>query len=349
MPLFPIHDAARADDIRMRRRRALLLLAGIGVTGWSLLDSGNGDRHRRYPGLPAVDAPSPRFDGSEPARSFRIAASGVVGIDLPCAGSVTLTPRSDLGERVLVSAGRDQGTALATVTLVDGRIAQSEACDGGPADFTLQLDADRAVRIRQSGSTDIRGGSFGGAVAIDSDGSGAVTLGRVGSLADTQSGSGDVMVGTVSGAVTARLSGSGDLRVAGGTVLQLSAASTGSGDIDLGRAAISGGRVELSGSGGFTAATVNGDSLVASTSNSGDIAIGSVHLGDVRLDGRGSGDIAIRGGTIGNLVADRGGSGDLVVDAAVASGGVSHHGSGDVRLPQAASAVTGVPDGRDTD
>ena len=337
MPLFPIHDLARADDIRMRRRRATLLLAGIGVAGWTLFGPDDGARHRRHHDLAAL-AP-PRHGMRQPVQTFRISTTAVVAVDLPCAGSVTLVPRQGLGNQVTLSTPPDQEAALQAVWFIDGRFGQSDACDGGGADFTLQVDADRAIRIVQSGSTEIRGGSFGGVVGLEVRGSGGVTLAGVGTLDDAQTGPGDVAIGRVSGRVNARLDGSGDLRVRGGTVLALDAVSGGSGDIDMGRAAIGGGRVELGGSGDFAAASIDGGSLVAETSSSGDISIESLHVGDARLRGSGSGDIAVRGGAIGQLVADRTGSGDLLVDAAVSAGQVSHAGSGDVRLPYAAAGV----------
>ena len=338
MALFRVHDLARADDIRMRRRRAFLLLAGIGILGWMLLGPDDGIRHHPT----AFEAP-PQHGGREPTRTFRTATTAVVAVDLPCASSVTLLPRDGLGDQVTLSTRPGQEAALEAIWFTDGRLGQSDACDGGGADFTLQIAPDRAFRITQTGSTEIRGGSFSGVATIEVRGSGGVTLGGVGVLRDTQTGRGDVDIGSVSGRVSARLGGSGELRIRSGTVPGLDVSSSGSGDIDMGRAVIGGGRVALDGSGGFAAAAIDGGSLIAETSSSGDVAIESLHVGDAQFRGTGSGDVVIRGGTIGQLVADRTGSGDLVVDAAVFSGHVSHGGSGDVRLPHAA-AVTGLPD-----
>ncbi len=341
MALFPIHDLARAHDIRMRRRRAVLLLAGIGVLGRTLLGpADDAGRHRRR--TLAVEAP-PRDETREPMRAFRTSTTAVVAVDLPCAGSVTLVPRHGLGDQVMLSVRSGQEAALEAVWFTDGRLGQSEACDEGAADFTLRIDADRALRITQTGSAEIRGGSFGGVVGIEVRGSGGVTLAGVGTLDDTQTGGGDVAIGSVSGRVNAQLGGSGDLRIRGGTVPWLNAASSGGGDIDMGRTSIAGGQVTLDGSGDFAAASIDGSRLIAETSGSGDIAIESVHAGDVRLRGSGSGDIVVRGGAIGQLAADRTGSGDLVVDAEVSAGRVSHGGSGDVRLPHAAAAVGRTP------
>ena len=337
MALFPIHDPGRADDIRMRRRRAVLLLAGIGVLGWMLLGPDDSSRHRPHRDV-AFDTP-PRQDMREPVQTFRTGTTAVVAVDLPCADSVTLLPRQGIGDQVMLSTRQDQQAAAQAVSFTDGRFGQSAACETGRADFTLQLAADRALRIVQSGSTEIHGGSFSGTVGIEVRGSGGVTLAGVGTLNDVQTGGGDVAIGSVSGRVNARLDGSGDLRVRGGTVPVLDAASNGSGDIDMGGAAIGGGRVELGGSGDFAAAAVDGGSFIAETSSSGDIAIESLHVGGARLRGSGSGDITVRGGIVGQLEADRTGSGDLLLDAAISSGQVSHGGSGDVRLPYAAAAV----------
>ncbi len=337
MALFPIHDPGRADDIRMRRRRAVLLLAGIGVLGWRLLDPDDAGRHRRHRDV-AFET-RPQQDMREPVQTFRTSTTAVVAVDLPCASSVTLLPRQGMGDQVMLSTRPGQEAALQAVSFTDGRFGQSNACETGGADFTLQIAADRAVRIVQSGSTAIRGGSFSGPVGIEVRGSGGVTLAGVGTLNDVQTGGGDVAIGTVSGRVDARLDGSGDLRVRGGTVLVLDAASSGGGDIDMGGATIGAGRVELSGSGDFGATSIDGGSFIAETSSSGDIAIESLHVGEAQLRGSGSGDIVVHGGIVGQLEAQRIGSGDLLVDAAISSGQVSHGGSGDVRLPYAAAAV----------
>ncbi len=337
MALFPIHDLGRADDIRMRRRRTVLLLAGIGVLGWRLLGPDDAGRHRRDRDV--TFETQPRHDMREPVQTFRTSTTAVVAVDLPCANSVTLLPRQGLGDQVTLLTRPGQEAALQAVWFTDGRLGQSDACETGSADFTLQMAADRAVRIVQSGSTDIHGGSFSGTVGIEVRGSGGVTLAAVGTLDDVQTGSGDVAIGRVFGRVNARLDGSGDLRVRGGTVLMLDAASNGSGDIDMGGATIGGGRVELGGSGDFGASAINGGSFTAETSSSGDVAIERLNVGEARLRGNGSGDITVRGGIVGQLEADRTGSGDLLMDAAVSSGQVSHGGSGDVRLPHAAAAV----------
>ena len=342
MPLFPIHDLAREDDIRMRRRRALLLLAGLAAVPWMLF-GGHADHAARPRGWHGIDidmGPSAlaglstrgrltRPAADAPTRSLQAAS---LAVDLSCAASVTLLPEAGLGDRVIVSAGRGQDRALQALVLADGVVRQPDGCAGDTGDFTLQMAADKTLSIRQQGDLDIHGGRFTGPVAIDSSGTGSVTLRGTGALTTRQQASGDVLVGTVSGDVTAVLQGSGDLRVEDGRVPHLSASLQGSGDVAMGRAAIGEGRLSLEQSGDFTAGNLTGH-LEARTSGSGDITIGSVTADSATLEGEGSGDILVRGGRIGVLTATRRGSGDLVVRAVVGDAAVSHQGDGDVTLP----------------
>ena len=383
MALFPITDLVREDDIRMRRKRAIYLFAGMIAVPWMLFggqahhDDQRSFRHRividghvlgrqddmisgnetpRLPPIPAIPAipelaglaslpgflsshalPQPDPDG--PTRSL---AAATLTVDLPCANSVTLLPRADMGDRILVSTRRGQDEALRLMVLKDGIASQPDSCsDDASGDFILQMAPDKMLRIRQSNDVDIRGGRFAGPVTIDGSGNGSVMFEATGALTTRQQASGDVFVGTVSGAVDATLDGSGDLRVADGQVPRLSAVIHSSGDLSMGRAAIGGGQLSVNSSGDFSADRVTGH-FDGRTSSSGDITINSVVADTVQLEGQGSGDITIRHGRIGTLTAERHGSGDLVVDAPIENAIVSHQGSGDVRLPRASRTVGGT-------
>lgn len=368
MPIFPINDPAREDDIRVRRRRAGLLLAGIVIVPWVLFhhdhhDAGHhvivstdnvvsidGDDVPRgglsgvLTNLPmlgrlrwsitgdALPQPSP----GAPIRSF---SADRLTVDLTCASSVTLLPKQDLGDEVTVSVRPDQRSAMQALTVKDGVVEQQEACsDDQKADFILQLAPGKALTIEQEGDVDIRGGRFSGTVKIEASGSGDVTLEGTGSLIDNQHASGDVAIGEVSGNVVSTLLGSGGLKVDGGDVAHLSIESRESGDVSMGQTVLNDSIIRLNGSGGFTADRVVGR-LDARTLASGDITIASVSTDIVRLQGDGSGDIAIRGGRIETLTASRGGSGDLDVRAIIGNGKVAHGGSGDVTLPHVSGTL----------
>lgn len=350
MPLFPIHDYARADDIRMRRRRAAFLIVGIVGVPWMLFSApanrSTGHHHNsdtfdltidkalsdiRLSRVPHQET-LPQSASGDPTRRFSIAGDTLT-VDLPCAGTVTLLPTTDLGKDAILSVRPGQDAMLQAVTTDGGIVSEPDSCHGrSQSDFILRVDPGRSLRIVQQGHGDIHGGRFTGPVAIDGSGSGTVFLAGVGRLADQQQGSGGVVVDEVSGDVAVQLAGSGDLQIKRGQVSRMSAIITRSGDMLMGDVTIGDAHVELTGSGDLTMGTVDGR-LDASTLHSGDIVVASVTADAVRLNGGGSGDIAIRAGKIGNLVAVRRGSGDLTVQAIIGSGTLSHDGSGDVSIP----------------
>lgn len=365
MAMFPIHDLAREADIRVRRRRAALLLAGIVMVPWMMFhDAQHHGRQRRnrsarpgldimITGLPALGWRS--WSGNDvagglsqpmdsaPRRSFQ---AGALTVDLSCASSLTVLPKPDLDDQVIVSVRHGQDASLQTLTLKDGVIGQSASCeDASRGDFIVQAAPDHALTLRQNGDIDIRGGRFTGPVTVEASGSGTVALAATGNLVDRQPVSGDVSIGEVAGTVEAELHGSGDLTIGEGAIPHLSLQSSGSGDIVMRHAVIGGGTIMLAGSGDFTADRIRGR-IEASTSGSGDIAIGSIVADTVQLDGGGSGDIIVRGGGIGVLTADRRGSGDLVVRAVIQTATIAHHGDGTVTIPHIVR--TGQPDGGDS-
>lgn len=350
MPLFPIHDYARADDIRMRRRRAAFLIIGIVAAPWILFSSPAHRETGHHRGLDSLnltidkslfdlrlsphtsDETLPRPAPGEPIRRFSIEGD-TLSVDLSCAGTVTLLPATNLGGEATLSVRHGQDEMLQAVTTEGGMVSQKGFCGSrGDADFILQFDPGRSLRIVQHGDVDIRGGRFTGPVAIDGSGSGSLFLASVGSLVDQQRASGDVVIGEISGGLDAQLSGSGDLQIKRGHVSTMSATIAGSGDLSTGDATIVNAQAELTRSGDLTMGMVAGH-LDASTLGSGDITIASVTADTVRLVGSGSGDIAIHAGTIGKLTAVRRGSGDLTIQAVIGSGTSSHHGSGDVSMP----------------
>ncbi len=199
------------------------------------------------------------------------------------------------------------------------------------------------IRIRQTGAIDMRGGRFSGPVTIEGTGSGSMALDATGPLTLRQRNDGDVSVDEVSGPVDVVMNGSGDLRIGSGTIPHLSALLTGSGDLLLGTAVIGQAHLVLSGSGDVLAKQIEGP-VDAETNRSGDIRIGSVDSDTMRVTGNGSGDIAVLAGRIGMLVGVRNGSGDLLVRASIGGGSLSHHGSGDVTLPNVTGTLSRTGD-----
>ena len=102
--MFPITDLSRADDIRMRRRRAVWLLAGIVVIP-TILFSGHGGRKSSADIGDAdgdVDASGQLQDFGHDATVLSATGSSLT-VSLSCASSITLVPRQDQAGRVSVS------------------------------------------------------------------------------------------------------------------------------------------------------------------------------------------------------------------------------------------------------
>jgi hypothetical protein len=347
MPMFPITDLTREDDIRRRRRRAALLLGGMVAVPWLLFGRSHDHTRIAAPGfagihfhVPSITIASgrlPRPDADAPRTTIR---ANTLRVDLPCAESVTVLSDGIHPGEAVVSVRHGEHASLDRLHLADGLISQSAGCAGSSGNFTVRVAASTPLTLVQSGDVDIRAGSFTAPVTIDSSGSGDVKLAASGPLTTRQTASGTVMIGTINGPVTARLQGSGDLDIGDGSIEALDATSDGSGDLHIGHAILGGGAitVTLRGSGNFVADTVTGI-LDASTMSDGDIKIGSLTTPHARLDGFGSGDIAIERGRIGTLSSDLKGSGNLTIHAKIDGGQITHHGSGNLDLPADSKAT----------
>ena len=323
MPLFEIHDLSRAGDIRMRRRRAAMLLAGIVVVPWVLLQD-DGQVHRHRSGRAERLAPIP----AGPSRSL---VASELAVDLPCASSVTIRPAPELAGRIIVSVRSGQEASLQALDMQGGILREPSGCSEG--DFNLQAPPTMPLRVVQSGSADLHVGRFSGPVTVEATGSGDVVVEQAGAFTDQQESAADVSVGEVTGDVVVVLAGSGDLHIGSGRAGSLTATLRASGDLIAGGGTrFSDVNAMLADTGDLTLGEVTGH-LDARTSGSGDIAIGLAELDTARLIGLDSGDILIRAGRIGTLTADRQGSGDLTVRAEIDAARVDHSGSGDVTLP----------------
>jgi len=374
VPLFPIQDLSRADDIRMRRRRAVYLLGGIVLAGWMLT---HGDPKARPDGTrkshshftlgysDAEDGPSVNTDAA-PATEIQAIINqiplvnqwhwSVTGAGLPeapvdglsrslsasaltvefaCAGSVTIRTQPGLGDRIVVSVPHDEGAALTALSIEGGAVRQAGGCSGRSRDgnFTIAAAPGIPLSIIARGGADIRAGRFTGAVSVESDGSGDVTLDAAGTLKAVLRASGNLMVGEIlGGAVETDGNGEGDVMINGGRIAVLRATSRGASDLSLGKAQIGIAQLAVYGSGDIRAHEVTGP-LDITARGSGDIAIDRVESGSVLLEGDGSGDIAIRSARIGTLQAVRRGSGDLSIRGSVERSSVQAFGTGDVSTP----------------
>lgn len=173
------------------------------------------------------------------------AASGDLRVDLNGSGDVR-------AERA--------GGALAANLNGSGSLSIEEAASNaalrlnGSGDLRLQrVGGDVDARLNGSGSVDV--GAVGGDAHVALGGSGDVDVGAVtGSLTAELRGSGSVDVASAEGAsADLTLTSSGSLRVRGGSVGQLSARNSGSGELRFGGAAQAT-RAMLSGSGDITIA-----------------------------------------------------------------------------------------------
>ena len=210
--MFPITDAARAGDIRMRRRRALALLAGVAVLGTGLvqaaMSSDAADETASSQALSVLVIPR----GAEPSAAPRSATGDALVVNLPCAGSVKVMPRSGLSRRVLVSAAG--GAADDGIRLVGGAtISLAGGCRGGAPDVTVAAPASMPLTIVQTGHTDLRLGAFSGPVTLTQAGSGDMVIGDAGELTVSMTGGGDLAVGHLHGNLRVNQAGGGDVRV----------------------------------------------------------------------------------------------------------------------------------------
>ena len=265
--MFPITDLSRADDIRMRRRRAVWLLVGIialPVLIWRQ------DEHRQHPGgagtdldidltkrsirsdsLPAAEIdsvlhriplvgqldwvvegaklPAGRRDGSA------LSATGAsLEITLACARSITLVPQQDLSDRVFVSTVTGLPAAEAGVRLVGGSaMLVSETCRHGPADLVVQAPASMPLTLRRFGDTAVRLGAFTGPIHLVLAGSADTAVDAAGPTVIEKVGSGDVAIGSLNGDAQLSQRGSGSISIDRLQARRLGIVASGSGDIAL--------------------------------------------------------------------------------------------------------------------
>ncbi|MCQ8239316.1 DUF4097 family beta strand repeat-containing protein [Rhizosaccharibacter radicis] len=377
MPLFPITDTGRAGDIRMRRRRAGLLLGGIVLGGWMLAGpSHRNDRAGRETDeslqralatidrlpvlLDHIDHAThssrrrglPQPGANDPSRT--LVASGGLDIDIGCASSITLLAVPGMAEdQAILSARPDQADALQAVALNEqtGRIGSGgNSCDHQAhqedADFILRVAPERPLTIAQWGSTDIRAGAFSGPVRLSGNGYGSVSIERTGPLVVQQRSSGDMSVGSVQGPLDADMESSGGLSV-GSLEGTLDADIRSSGDLSINGGEIRDLRLRLHSSGDvrMNHARTTGQASIL-TESSGDV-VGSMFSGSgFSATTRGSGDVVFASVQAEAAMLESTGAGDIsirggTIEQLTATGS----GSGDISVQAAVRAGRIIHDG----
>jgi hypothetical protein len=157
---------------------------------------------------------------------------------------------------------------------VFGTINAGQSVDlasGGCGDWSVG-DQTGPLRIRLSGSGNVRAGSAASADLHLSGSSDVVMKTARSDLTAQVTGSGDVTADQVIGAFRARVAGSGNVRVRGGAVTDMDVTVSGSGNVHFGGVARSL-EARVSGSGDVSAARVTGP-VSRQVTGSGDVSIG---------------------------------------------------------------------------
>ena len=253
--MFPITDLSRADDIRMRRRRAVLLL--VGVIALPLLLWRQGE-HRQHPAgrgsdslpaggigavlrrLPLVGQRDRMAGGAGLPAGRRDAASlsatgAALQITLSCARSINLVPQQDLTGRVFVSTSGGAPAAETGLRLVGSGapILLTGTCRHEPSDVVVQVPAAMPLTLNRLGDAEVRLGAFTGPVHLVLLGRSDVSVEAAGAAVIDKSGSGDVTIGSLTGDVQLSQRGSGTISIKRLQANQVNIIASGSGDIVL--------------------------------------------------------------------------------------------------------------------
>lgn len=289
--MFPISDPSRADDIRMRRRRAAWLLAGIALVPLLLF---NGHR-RSLPGrhdwtdgdadLPSMFSQVPLFGRHNravagaplPAGRRDATALSATGTSLSvmasCAGPLAVVPQGDLRDRVFVSVAGARPAAATRLALTGGpNLTLTGDCGRGNAGLVIQAPAAMPLTLSQTGASTLRLGAFSGPVRVRQRGSGDTVIDAAGPLDVEKAGAGDLSVGLLRGPLHLSQFGSGDTAVARAETPAIDASLTGSGDLSIPEGHI-----------GRLAAVLRGHSDLSIEAEIGDAAVDATGHSDVRL------------------------------------------------------------------
>ncbi len=266
--MFPITDLSRADDIRMRRRRAAWLLVGmiaVPLLLWrqdehrqhtpergSDLDIDLTNRSIRSDRIPTAEIdsvlhriplvgqldwtvegaklPAGRRDGAA------LSATGAsLQITLSCARSITLVPQQDLSGRVYVSTVSGVPADETGLRLIGSGAAMllTESCRREPPDVVVQVPAAMPLTLSRLGDTAVRLGAFTGPIHLVLLGGGDASVDAAGAAVIEKTGSGDVSIGSLNGDLQLSQRGSGTISIKRLQATRVSILASGSGDIVL--------------------------------------------------------------------------------------------------------------------
>ncbi|WP_428377389.1 GIN domain-containing protein [Lichenicoccus sp.] len=368
--MFPITDPSRAADIRMRRRRAVWLLLGtvvvplVLVSGRSSHSGGqSGESSDFHIALPSFTISSddanqihvalqqipdmarlawmvqgaPLPDGRRDASALS-ATGHKLAIDLPCAQSIAVVPKSDLGDRIYASTldgspVQEAGLELRGGDQDGGRVTLGGTCRHGGTDVVVQASPSTALFLTLNGGTSLRTGGFSGPVRLVQRGGGDAVIDAARGLDVEKSGGGSLVVGHVDDGLHLVLRGGGDATINGGHIDHAEISLDGDGDLHFGPDAHIGALSLVMHGGGDVAISHLDGSAGIEAAGSGDVAIADIGAGDVHLSSAGSGDISIASGSIGRLEAEMRGSGDLAVQAVIGDAHVRAGSASDISLP----------------
>ncbi|MBE7210270.1 MAG: DUF2807 domain-containing protein [Gluconacetobacter diazotrophicus] len=322
MPMFPITDPAREDDIRMRRRRAVLLLGGIGLTGF-LLFGGNGTRTSVHRGADWRGEMEARIRsaaeqrqlaaerGREAAERAREAAErngavagatggGVVSVDgqvrrdFPVSGPIVIDIRCADGLHLTT----DGGTAAAA----GPNMARATATGENAQDALGRLEA------RPDGIGGDCGREQGSAVTIALPPGHPMTI--------VQNADGDISGDRFGDAMTVRVTGSGNVKLERVGDLQ----------------------VEIGGSGDVAVDEMEGN-LAATIRASGDLSIGGGGIHALSAEIEGSGDLSTGTASVGPTALRVDGSSTVTIREVAGPLDAHVRGSGEVTMQQVEAEV----------
>nr|WP_321985036.1 DUF2807 domain-containing protein [uncultured Lichenicoccus sp.] len=366
--MFPITDPSRAADIRMRRRRAIWLLVGMVVVPLVLVSGRSGHSGNQSGDFSNFHIAMPNFTvSSDDANQIHMAMQQIPGmaklawmvqgaalpegrrdasalsatgnkltIDLPCAQSIAVVPKSDLGGRIYASILDGSPVQEAGLELRgnhDGDVTLGGTCRHDGADVVLQAAPETALSLILNGGASLRTGGFTGPVRLVQRGGGDAVIDAAGGLDVEKDGGGDLVVGHVDQRLHLEQRGSGDTTIKGGHIGHADISIGGNGDLHFGPDAhLAGLSLVMRGGGDVAMAHLDGSAEIQAT-GSGDLAIAQIAAPDVHLSSAGSGDISIAGGSIGRLAAAMQGSGDLSVEAEIGDASVRSGSGSDVSLP----------------
>lgn len=260
--MFPITDLSRADDIRMRRRRAFWLLAGTAVVGFSLL-SGSPRHFQVHIDTGKAGSGSDRVravpDGQGPLALSATGSSLLVS--LTCGNSITLMPQPDPNGRVSVSP--DGGQSMHKVGLLadgHGQLILSGSC--GQSGVAVRAPPSMPLFLVLNGGSDLHVGGFSGPIHLVQHGGGDTVIDSTGALDVQKTGDGDLSIGHLDGDLQLVATGGGDVSIALMQSARAGIRSSGSGDISIAAGHV--GRLDatLHGSGDLSVLAEVGDASV---------------------------------------------------------------------------------------